>query len=359
MPHAQTSSTLTHTSLIKTPHGDSVFLLHAPASPPQSVPTTLSASKWSLFYASLPPASDSSYLFPAQHPFTPTAQACDYLVPERVIVVNLLTWQVGHLIVDVLEPLFHLLSPEAGGDSKNNRIFLNVANSDESGILHELILRDVYEKDTPFVLLKLFTHHPVHPAASLYEIGERVCFEEIVLEPDSSRSYYTRGQLSAPKFFDMKSAAPDDLRLKDDYKAFQRWLNGELGAREQESNAPLVLFVERKHKRRLRNLAELSGIARSGAAARSLDFSLSSLEGQPFPNQLDTFRRTRVLVAQYGSGGHNVLFLPPGGVLVLLLQPGWCDQAWAYGNQALLSGASVVAVCSEVVFGGDVERRSF
>lgn len=180
-----------------------------------------------------------------------------------------------------------------------------------------------------------------------------------MLEPDSSRSYYTRGQLSAPKFFDMKSAAPDDLRLKDDYKAFQRWLNGELGAREQESNAPLVLFVERKHKRRLRNLAELSGIARSGAAARSLDFSLSSLEGQPFPNQLDTFRRTRVLVAQYGSGGHNVLFLPPGGVLVLLLQPGWCDQAWAYGNQALLSGASVVAVCSEVVFGGDVERRSF
>lgn len=173
LPHAQTSSTLTHTSLIKTPHGDSVFLLHAPASPPQSVPTTLSASKWSLFYASLPPASDSSYLFPARHPFTPTAQACDYLVPERVIVVNLLTWQVGHLIVDVLEPLFHLLSPEAGGDSKNNRIFLNVANSDESGILHELILRDVYEKDTPFGLLKLFTHHPIHPAASLYEIGER------------------------------------------------------------------------------------------------------------------------------------------------------------------------------------------
>ena len=346
LPSPSTTSTLLSTTLLQTPRGDFVFLLHGALKP--SPPLRLSASKWSLFYADLPPSSDSSFAFPNPHPFAPTADACDTFFEAPVFVINLLTWQVGHLLVDVLEPLFHHLFDGTNVDT-NNHIFLNVASADEAAILHELILQEVYERGTAFELLKRFTDNPIHPAATLYTLPGKTCFTEIVLELDAARTYHTKGQATGGAFI-----GSSDVELKQDYASFQGWLLAQLPVPAQTSASQQVLFIERSHKRRLLNLAQLVAVAKSAAAAHALTFRLTSLESHPFPQQLLAFRNTRVLISQYGSGGHNVLFLPSGGVLLLLLQPGWCDQAWTYANQAVLSGGSVVCVC-----GGEGETVRF
>jgi capsular polysaccharide biosynthesis protein len=59
------------------------------------------------------------------------------------------------------------------------------------------------------------------------------------------------------------------------------------------------------------------------------------------------FQGTSVLIAQYGTAAHNVLFLRPGSVLVLLLQPGWCPWRWAFADQALLLGVHVITLCPD------------
>ncbi|GMI10521.1 hypothetical protein TrRE_jg12467 [Triparma retinervis] len=125
-------------------------------------------------------------------------------------------------------------------------IFLDVANAREKEELHELILRDVYERDTPFGLLKLFTKNPIRTKHALFSIVEDV----------------------------------------------------------EEDNVVSL----------------------------------------PLTSQYSLLQSTDILVSQYGSGAHNTLFLRPGSVLILLLQPGWCDFSWAYANQALLSGVSCVSV---------------
>ena len=84
--------------------------------------------------------------------------------------------------------------------------------------------------------------------------------------------------------------------------------------------------------------------------------SLVQLESLPLPHQYPLFPSTNILITQYGSGGHNSVFLKDGSVLILLLQPGWCDFTWCYANQALLSNVSVIAICPQPL---DREVESF
>ena len=56
---------------------------------------------------------------------------------------------------------------------------------------------------------------------------------------------------------------------------------------------------------------------------------------------------TTLLVAQYGTAVHNVLFLPPGAALLLLLQPRWCDWGWAFASQAQLLDVHAFVYCEE------------
>jgi hypothetical protein len=66
------------------------------------------------------------------------------------------------------------------------------------------------------------------------------------------------------------------------------------------------------------------------------------------------FQRTTVLISQYGTAAHNVVFLRPHAVLLLLMQPGWCDWRWAYADQARLSHVHVLSLCHGP---GEMARR--
>ena len=71
-----------------------------------------------------------------------------------------------------------------------------------------------------------------------------------------------------------------------------------------------------------------------------------ALEDIGFSEQLELFRDCALLVAQYGSALHNVLFLPDAAVVLMLPMPKWCDESWHFERQAYLLGHAVVRVCA-------------
>lgn len=131
VPNAQTWSEVEWAS-----YEGSRFLLHDPtrslfraargdgASVEAGETLVLGASKWGLFYHD---GEDATVGAITSAPFD--VESCDVAFAERVYVLNILTWQVGHLLIDILEPLYYAMARDGGGtiDSENSRIVLEVA----------------------------------------------------------------------------------------------------------------------------------------------------------------------------------------------------------------------------------------
>lgn len=399
IPDVQTWSRLQYTSLVasstlpffkeaQSPQTSHYFVLHDHAPAHSTDTLRLSSSKWSRFYHSQ--QNDEHYAVPTSQPFD--LQACDVYFSEPVIIINVLTWQVGHLLVDVLEPLYNMLSSRSEPGAPLNtdvRLVLHVADSSEQSVLHEKILRDVYS-DTPFSLLRNFTSHPIHTYKALFGDGYTAglngttCFRDISFELDVSNTYYTTGfdrhlerRGAIPEFSSLlSSSSSSDLSSR--YQSFKSFLNVAAGPSDPlfspspsstitSSSSDLMLFIERSAHRTLTNLdAALQLAARRassilGDSGYALTLASSRLEDLGFrSSQLPLFRSASIVIAQYGSGAHNVLFMPSrGSVLILLMQPGWCPWSWSYVDQALLSGVSVVALCSDNRYTTEVSQRTF
>lgn len=326
IPQAQLWSRVRWTTMSR-----GVLLLHDPERSAEFRPEKLSGSRWRLFFHD---NSDSVMGKWTDEPFD--VSKCDILFEHRVHLVNILTWQVGHLLIDVLEPLHY-----DGGDAQ---LILHVANEDEQKILEEKVRRTVYDEDTPFGLLRNFTNKPIMTKNQLMSLGDNICFADISLELDISLTYYSLGAVD-----NTQSSPLDNSALKTRYSAFKRFLNQKLlhkpsnGSREEKKR---IVFVKRKGSRKLINIDDLMSIAAATTNKDNVEVSVVSLEEMTFTEQIDVFKRVDILVAQYGSAAHNVLFMRPGTVLLLLMQPDWCPYSWHYANQATLSDVKPICVCS-------------
>lgn len=285
VPHAQTWSRLRYVSVANGTIG-----LHGTGS------RLLGQSKWGAFF--------QSGIYGVQS----DPVECVNVIDQGAL-VNMLTWQVGHLLVDILEPLYYARF--------SGELYLRVANP------AEIVDLSMIQQDTPFALLRLFGN------VSL-ELPD-ACFRDLLVELDVGRAYYATGDL--------------DAGMRERYSAFKSFLNE--GARSMfpvERHPPSLVLI-RRTKRVLTNFRDVQKIAKAEAIKRGLTFRTVSLEDEPFSTQLAIFDAARVVVAQYGTAAHNVLFMRPGTLLVLLVQPGWCPWAWHFVNQAILSQVDVVTVC--------------
>lgn len=117
LPGAQTWSRLSWTTL----EVSGEFMLHDPsrsvcrqalgeATCASSGDVLLAASKWGLFFKG---GSDGAVGRWTTQPFD--LELCDAVYKSPVYVINILTWQVGHLVIDVLEPLYYAMALSDGG----------------------------------------------------------------------------------------------------------------------------------------------------------------------------------------------------------------------------------------------------
>ncbi|CAN0259694.1 unnamed protein product, partial [Phaeothamnion confervicola] len=77
----------------------------------------------------------------------------------------------------------------------------------------------------------------------------------------------------------------------------------------------------RSTTRRVTNFEDLKAAAAAALPAAFVEEL--RLEDMPWPAQLEAFRRVDVLVGVFSAQMHNVMFLRPGSVVVLLVPPGF------------------------------------
>jgi hypothetical protein len=289
---------------------------------------------------------------------------CMRVITRPIFVFSILTWQIGHLLIDVLEPLFHTMVSQYGQVPLDLKpvLILEVAGQPESEVLLEKITADVWEGDTPFSLLKLFTNErAIFTTNSLRALvaqdsmnGGQTCFTDLHLGLDVSDSYYARGFDRHPFFLDPAVEGDAEAReLGQKYETFRTWLWGRLGLgppTKSQDASQVVTVVRRESSRSLRNAdAFFSMVSQQfrSSSSQAAVVNEVSLESLGFSDQLALFQKTTVFIAQYGTAVHNCLFLRPKAVLALFMQPYWCDWAWAFASQAALLRIDVHVVCDE------------
>ena len=162
--------------------------------------------------------------------------------------LNLLTTQVGHLLVDVLEPLFYDAERSGGGAVDPARTRISIQVHVERRSLHRRLMDAIYG-DTPFALLRLFTRHPIHTKDALDGLPGRLCLPSAAVELDITDAYYARGHDAREA--NRTAAAPDPSEVRR-YRRFRQFLRD--GLRHDVTRPPkTVVFVERKGQRELLN----------------------------------------------------------------------------------------------------------
>jgi len=95
-----------------------------------------------------------------------------------------------------------------------------------------------------------------------------------------------------------------------------------------------ILVVKRLASRKITNHGKLvTALERRYNDKSQWVVHESIMEGLSFMTNLQLLQSTTILITQYSSAAHNMIFLRPGSVLVLLMQPGWCDWHSDLTNQ--------------------------
>lgn len=273
------------------------------------------------------------------------------LVSRPVFLLPLLTLHPGHVYVDLLEQVWGGMQRHYGGVRRDALLVLDVAWPLERQVLQAKI--DFLAANSTYALvLQALSALPVLSRANFDALvrrsvaaaaaaadGARVVFASLHLGMDNSLSSAALGQRYRP------CLVPTDSKEGRQYRAMQAWLLGALGVyavRKEEdldTHEPLqLLIVQRAQTRRLLGVEAL---------LPSLPYRTTVTDlALPLPDQLQMLRAADMLACVAGTAAHNVLFLRPGSGLLLLMQPGWCAQAFAYTAQARLAGVLVEVVCS-------------
>lgn len=326
--------------------------------------TTLSSSKWLGFFherTEVIRARRTRSRFRVNDANLVLPDGCSRVVSRPVYIFSVLTWQTGHLLVDVLEPLFHTMQSQYGRVPAELRpvLILEVANQAEQRVLLEKLVSSVWEDNTPFSLLSLFSdRRPIYTTDALRSLlsvdssaGGLTCFADLHLGLDISRSYYANGFDRHGSWGDSSLDFPHLGELRLNYKAFQHWLWASMGwgtptavSRSGDTTEHVVL-IRRLKTRQVVNSAELTRTVSSHY--QNSTFREVALEEMSFREQAKLFRSATIVVSQYGTALHNTLMMRPNTAIVMLMQPYWCDWGWAFGMQASLLDQPVYQYCDE------------
>ena len=341
----------------------------------------LASSKWhGFFYHS--GLSDEVRGHVVRTPLRVARSDCTRFVEERTIVFSLLTWQVGHLLLDVLEPLFYAAAAEEeaavarGAPRRDVRLFFDVANAGEMSALHQHVLDHVFERgggaNTPYTLLRRFTRHAIHSRVGLDALPGATCFRDLQLGLDIEGTY---GHFAQRAF--IEGAAPFDASgaLERRYRAFRRALLAPLPLQPppplRSGATGTVAFVMRREaagtqamtSRFPRSVLNVEALIATATAATTRTKAPSAvvravLGDLSFSEQLALFAGADVLVGAHGTGMHNVLFMRPGAAVIVFEQPGWCRWRWRFTTQATLLGVHSFVFCDDTAATRSVAFRS-
>jgi hypothetical protein len=328
-----------------------------------------------------------------------------YIFRRPVFIVPMITFHPGHLLVDLVEGIYHGMMSRYGRVRRDSIIVLDVANPDETAILDQVIATGLYgQHDFNDVdplsnvgqLLFSLTNAPVMSVHQFYgeflsSLPRDVIFENVHIGLDTSKSFYYRGYRYHPHSLGSEiwrhglnesvnlRQSKQWRRLAEPHRMFQAHIEKHVNnllvpspgaspmltikddgdfednntaapsSSSPERLADLLLVQRNDGNRIIRNMDELtSNLTKS----LKLVLAVCSLESLSLRQQIRGFRETTILMGVAGTTFHNLIFVPTAhqrqgkhGAVILMQSAEWCDFAWMFSNQAILLGSHVVVVC--------------
>ena len=312
-------------------------------------------------------------------------------IDRPVFILPIITFHVGHILVDLIEQLYSMMIDTYGIVRKDCLILLDVAGMDEREVLQYKInlFTNRHNSDSYGILLTYFTDLPILSVSDFYkELREMnksiVLFRDIHIGLNLSYTHYSRGYISHPCLLRSTQITINRLgtlsytsytvsisQLTKRYQEFRRflWLANSYGISTMNLTHTLtnsnnnkshtlailpswpssitdvhILFIQRSNNRIILNLETVTAYLSS---KYTYNIHTIDLEHISFSKQIELFYTIDILIAVAGTSFHNVLFMRPGTVVVIYMQSGWCKWAWMYANQARLLGIRPVIICSQ------------
>ena len=301
------------------------------------------------------------------------------MINVPVFFIPVLTFHIGHLLIDVLEQTYHTMTKFYDKVQYNSLIVIDVAGLEERNILKDKLFYNIYnqEYDTYGQILQSLSHLPIMSADQFFSLSkDGVIFKDLHIGLDISHSFFNLGYKTHPSIFKTyRSSTSTDHSLQEvsrRYKDFQSHIMSfvqslltnkttssssyqhNISQNQDTNNNTIIptniIFVQRTSNRMMLNLHDLvSNITHNSFFNIDTiqDISIVDLSVLPFTQQLQLLGSTRILIAMAGTALHNLLFMKPGTAAIIIMQPEWCPWAWMYANQAALLGIHVYVLCTD------------
>lgn len=289
-----------------------------------------------------------------------------YYIHRPVYIIPTITLHIGHILIDILEQIYHSHMKHYGRIRTDSLLILDVANKAERDVLQEKIdanlglMRDDVT-DSLAVLMRAFTDLPIYSYELLDELRMLeggVLFADLHIGLDNSGSFFHRGQNTQPCLVSVHANNKDNMQLSKRYQTFRTFINDVdiisnymTEERKQsclsmsidmDNTHPQVLIGQRSKSRTILNIDDIA----AAVAQAGLTHSIYDLGVLSFSQQKQLFSEIDIFVSMSGTSVHNLLFMRPGTAVIIFMQPMWCAFAWMYANQAILLGIKPIVYCS-------------
>lgn len=272
-----------------------------------------------------------------------------YRIDRPVFVLPLITLHVGHILVDLLEQLYHAHMEHYGEIRKDCVIILDVASESERAVLREKIYYSINSDNRSVgALLRQFTDLPIFSIDLWKELStwNNIVFSDLHVGLDISLSHFNAGQHSQPCIMSLTHVSTANFALVQRYQKFARFLRQSVdfaAETDTKHETVQVTMIQRKKNRVINNIEDILRVSqRPGLATAICDLDTMDYQQQ----QRTLLWNTDILVSVAGTALHNVLFMRPGSAVVMFMQPHWCEYAWMFANQAVLLGIKPFVYCT-------------
>jgi hypothetical protein len=334
-----------------------------------SSPILLSRSNWEEFFYS----NNNDKYYGKKISYHIDGVDC-FVVDNPIFIVPLITFHPGHILVDLLEPLYYAMMKYYHSNIPKDVIMVvDVASSAERAVLEEVIRRQFSSTSSLSSLLHSFSDNLVSATSFFSTLSSfisssqsSIFFSDLSIGiPYYDSSYYSGYRFHPSSFYPllstnlMKEKSEKFRNFTHFLSSFaEKYYNGpyslssssagfsvknhrEKEAFEEEGDdEPIVdvLFVQRDDNRVILNLIDLVKIVEK----IGFSWKVVNLSKFPFYKHPRLFANTKIMVAVIGTTIHNVVWMGnhlESGVnarsdrhIVMIVPPLWCRWSWMYSN---------------------------
>lgn len=366
---------------------------------------TLSSSQWQEFFLA---RNDKYYLARNFDEFSKPPAMSYYVVERPVFLLPVITFHPGHILVDLLEGLYHSMVSAYGKVRRDSLIIIDSSNVDERIVLPEVLkyvsstFASDYKSDKLLQigsLLQIFTELPLLSVDFLNDISridDTVLFRSLHIGVDSRYSYYYKGfrfhPYNIPTNVDSTASMLDHSTQEDcvfvnssaiirqlrgpcsdvssRHRSYSNYLKSSITMLAQQQSRsqrfyPQVLVVQKKRDRVLVDLKAITDVF----DRLSLTWEVVDLGNLSFFEQFEYFSRIDILVAAAGTAIHNSIFMRANTTIIFIIEQSWCGWSWMFSNQHRLLNIESCAYClsrnstdvaiSSDIYRGDLNERLY